>query len=238
MRERKRVCASSNMNSLIGLVDSIDDLLPQTQCRRCGYDGCRPYAQAISDGIADINQCPPGGAKVIEALAHSLGRQSKPLDPRYGEERLPLTAFVDEAQCIGCTLCLQACPVDAIVGAAKHMHTVISLECTDCELCIPVCPVDCISRVPRVTDDGDYSNSFAVCRTKPNHYPWDTLRARLRYQAHQQRVKKRQAPTARMCASAAVQTEKALKQAAIAAALARVRAKRDSLRKVRRDESA
>lgn len=125
--------------------DAIDALLPQTQCTKCGYDGCRPYAEAIAAGEADINQCPPGGEAGIQALAKLLGRAVKPLNPAYGQELpVPLVAWVDEAVCIGCTRCIQACPVDAIVGASKRMHTVISSECTGCELCIPPCPVDCI----------------------------------------------------------------------------------------------
>jgi electron transport complex protein RnfB len=129
----------------IGLADRIDALLPQTQCTRCGYPTCRAYADAIAGGLADIDRCPPGGADGIVALAHLLGRESKPLNPAYGSEAPPLVAFIDEDACIGCTKCIQACPVDAIVGAAKRMHTIIAAECTGCELCLPPCPVDCIA---------------------------------------------------------------------------------------------
>ncbi len=122
----------------------IDALLPQTQCRQCGYPGCKPYAQAIYDNKADINQCPPGGINTIKALAKLLARPSKPLNPEYGTETAPAIAVIDEKVCIGCTLCIRACPVDAILGAAKQMHTVISDECTGCRLCIEPCPVDCI----------------------------------------------------------------------------------------------
>ena len=132
----------------VELADRIDALLPQTQCTRCGYPTCRDYAIAIANGDADINQCPPGGADGVAALAALLGRDGKPLDPRYGVEAPPVVAFIDEDICIGCTKCIQACPVDAIVGAAKRMHTVIADECTGCELCIPPCPVDCISLAP------------------------------------------------------------------------------------------
>ena len=130
------------------LVDKIDSLLPQTQCGQCTYPGCRPYAEAIANGEADINQCPPGGETTIIALADLLGRDPKPLNPDNGvEQTTKMVALIDEAVCIGCTLCIQACPVDAILGAAKHMHTVIADECTGCELCLPPCPVDCIDMV-------------------------------------------------------------------------------------------
>jgi electron transport complex protein RnfB len=125
--------------------ERIDALLPQTQCRQCGYMGCLPYAQAISSGAAAINRCPPGGGGTISALAALLQVPESPLNPDCGAERPRPLALIDEAACIGCTLCIQACPVDAIVGAAKQMHTVIADHCTGCELCLPPCPVDCIS---------------------------------------------------------------------------------------------
>lgn len=130
------------------LVEKIDNLLPQTQCGQCTFPGCRPYAQAIAGGQADINQCPPGGEAVIVALADLLGREPKPLNPENGQEKPKMVAVIDEANCIGCTLCIQACPVDAILGAAKQLHTVIEKECTGCELCIAPCPVDCIAMQP------------------------------------------------------------------------------------------
>ena len=123
---------------------AIDALLPQTQCRRCGHAGCLPYAEAISSGAADINQCPPGGDATIAAIAKLLQKDTKPLNPEYGEYHGRMLAVIDESVCIGCTLCIQACPVDAILGATKQMHTVIASECTGCELCVPPCPVDCI----------------------------------------------------------------------------------------------
>jgi electron transport complex protein RnfB len=131
--------------------DDIDALLPQTQCTRCGYQGCRPYAEAIARGEAEINQCPPGGAATIAALAALLRREPLPLNPANGIEGPPLVARIDEAACIGCAKCLPPCPVDAIVGARKQMHTVIHGLCTGCELCIAPCPVDCISMVPRTS---------------------------------------------------------------------------------------
>ncbi len=126
----------------------IDALLPQTQCTQCGYEGCRPYAEAIASNAAEINQCPPGGDRVVARLALLLGREAKPLNPENGIYRPPQVAVIDEAICIGCTKCIQACPVDAIVGASKLMHTVIASWCTGCELCIPPCPVDCIALEP------------------------------------------------------------------------------------------
>jgi len=126
------------------LAARIDELLPQTQCTRCGYDGCAPYAAAIAAGDAEINQCPPGGAATIAALASLLGRQALPLNPAHGVEAAPRVAWIDESRCIGCARCLAPCPVDAIVGAPKYMHTVLADRCTGCELCLPPCPVDCI----------------------------------------------------------------------------------------------
>lgn len=124
------------------LVERIDAVLPQTQCGQCGFPGCKPYATAIAAGEADINQCPPGGEDGVKKLAELLGVEPKPLN---AEPRPKAVAVIDENTCIGCTLCIQACPVDAILGSAKHMHTVISSECTGCELCLAPCPVDCIS---------------------------------------------------------------------------------------------
>lgn len=130
---------------LWSLAERIDALLPQTQCGRCGYPACRPYAEAIASGEADIDQCPPGGDSGVRALAELLGRTPKPLDPKHGPVKDEETvAWIDETECIGCTRCIQACPVDAILGAAKQMHTVIRAECTGCELCLEPCPVDCI----------------------------------------------------------------------------------------------
>jgi electron transport complex protein RnfB len=129
------------------IADQIDKLLPQTQCGQCSFAGCRPYAEAIAAGEADINRCPPGGEATIQALAELLEVEPKPLDEECGVEKPKTLAVIDEDRCIGCTLCIQACPVDAILGAAKHMHTVIASECTGCELCLPPCPVDCIDMV-------------------------------------------------------------------------------------------
>ena len=127
------------------LVDKINSILPQTQCGQCGFPGCKPYAEAIANGAAEINQCPPGGDENIHKLAELLGKEYKPLSEEHGVEKPKAVALVDEKTCIGCTLCIQACPVDAIVGAAKQMHTIVADLCTGCELCIPPCPVECIS---------------------------------------------------------------------------------------------
>ncbi|MGH8763671.1 MAG: RnfABCDGE type electron transport complex subunit B [Nitrosospira sp.] len=132
------------------LIAEIDAILPQTQCRQCGFSGCEPYATAIVEGRADINQCPPGGEHGIHKLAELLGVSPIPLNPAHGISKPKAAALIDEQICIGCTLCILACPVDAIVGAARQTHTVIAAECTGCELCIAPCPVDCISMVPPV----------------------------------------------------------------------------------------
>lgn len=139
------------------VAERIDQLLPQTQCGQCGYPGCKPYALAIAQGEVDINKCAPGGSDTIAALAELLGRDPIPMDASI-EERPPSVAVIVEADCIGCTLCIQACPVDAIVGATKQMHTVIASECTGCELCLPPCPVECIVMEP--------------LRLDPAHKPW------------------------------------------------------------------
>lgn len=130
------------------LADQINGLLPQTQCGQCGYPGCRPYAQAIAEGDA-INKCPPGGQETIDSLADLLDVEPEPLDAEHGVEKEARVALIREDECIGCTKCIQACPVDAILGAAKHMHTVIADECTGCDLCVEPCPVDCIDMVVR-----------------------------------------------------------------------------------------
>ena len=154
--------------------DAIHALLPQTQCTRCGYQGCRPYAEAIAAGDAEINRCPPGGARTITLLATLLQRSALPLDPECGAEGPATVAVIDESRCIGCARCLPPCPVDAIVGAQRQMHTVINDLCTGCELCIAPCPVDCITLVPR--------SSLAQHSNEPSAA--DNLR---RYDAHERR---------------------------------------------------
>ena len=199
------------------LTDQIDALLPQTQCRQCGYDGCRPYAEAIARGDADINQCPPGGDPGIVALAQLLGREPKALDTSHGEHKPRHIAVIDEAVCIGCTRCIQACPVDAILGATKHMHTIIAAECTGCELCIPPCPVDCIRMVPAPFASPAEQHAFAG-RARERFQFRNARLARLEQERrvrHQPRLN---------AALQDVETEN--KRAAIRAAVERVRIKR------------
>ena len=130
------------------LIEKINSILPQTQCGKCGFSGCKPYATAIVEGRADINQCPPGNEEGIQKLADLLGIKPKPLNTTHGIPKPKSVALIEEEICIGCTFCIQVCPVDAIVGASKRLHTVISRECTGCELCIAPCPVDCITIIP------------------------------------------------------------------------------------------
>jgi electron transport complex protein RnfB len=130
------------------LAEQLDARLPQTQCTRCGYAGCRPYAEAVASGQADFDQCPPGGSATAADLAALLGRPAKPVNPAFGVESPPRVAVIDESACIGCAKCLPACPVDAIVGARRQLHTVLASQCSGCELCLPPCPVDCITLTP------------------------------------------------------------------------------------------
>ena len=188
------------------LADRIDDLLPQTQCTRCGYAGCRPYAEAIADDAVDIDRCPPGGDATIIALAALLGRSAPPLDTSRGLPGPLQVARIDEDACIGCTLCIQACPVDAIVGAPKRMHGVLASLCSGCELCIAPCPVDCIALVP--------------AQREWTHR--DALAARARHATQRQRL-------AAVAASRIATTEARKRDTAVAAALARARARRAPL---------
>jgi electron transport complex protein RnfB len=196
------------------LVERIDALLPQTQCRRCGFEGCRPYACAIAQGGAAINQCPPGGDDTVAALSQLLGIPVLPLDPTRGVPGPPVIARIDEAACIGCTLCIAACPVDAIIGAAKLMHTVLADRCTGCELCLPPCPVDCIALLPA---------GRSWTRT-------DAERARARFGERGRRLE-RKAAGRNACATTADSTShedaaRARRKAAVDAALERARARR------------
>jgi electron transport complex protein RnfB len=209
------------------LADRIDAVLPQTQCTKCGYDGCRPYAEAIAAG-APINRCPPGGEAGIHLLAQLLGRPPLPLDTACGMHQPPRLAVIDEAHCIGCTLCIKACPTDAILGANKLMHTVIAAHCTGCELCIPVCPVDCIELH---NASGPATGWAAWSAQQADH-------ARQRYAVHRERMDGNQARAA--TATAAEEASGSAgptqpcpappaaesKQATIAAILARARAQR------------
>lgn len=202
---------------MTSLVDQLNSLLPQTQCTKCGFDGCKPYAQAMADGRADTNRCPPGGPETIAALSNLLGRDPKPLDPECGEHQPFHVALIDEEHCIGCTLCIQACPVDAILGATQRMHTIITEDCTGCELCVDPCPVDCITMVPA---EREWTKKDAV-RAK-EHYE---LRNQRLMESHHET----KGPAARTLSNkpsvASIDTE-ADKQDRIAKALQRARARR------------
>jgi len=150
------------------MVERIDSILPQTQCGQCGYPGCKPYATAIAKGEADINQCPPGGDDGVKKLAELMGVEYKPLNEEHGITKAKSIAFIDEEICIGCTLCIQACPVDAILGAAKQMHTIIEKECTGCELCLPPCPVDCIEMLPIKESTDNWKWKYPIFKLKEN----------------------------------------------------------------------
>ncbi len=196
----------------MSLADRIDALLPQTQCEQCGYHGCRPYAEAIARGEAKINQCPPGGAAGIVQLAALLDVPVLPLDPEHGVERPRTLARIVEADCIGCTKCIQACPVDAIVGSAKLMHTVIADDCTGCELCVPACPVDCIVLEPMpIAQVNDPAHADA---------------ARIHFQQREARQAREQAQRdAELAARKAAVDAVATQSNPVLAALARARAK-------------
>lgn len=199
------------MNCAPDAADRIDALLPQTQCRRCGYDGCRPYAEAIALGSADINRCPPGGEGTLAALARLLAREAPPLDTSRGLPGPLRIARIDEPACIGCTLCIAACPVDAIVGGQKRMHGVLASLCSGCELCVPACPVDCIEMVPAGRD----------WRTS------DAAAARARHDKRRKRLARGRASRAAPDVGANADNVKARERsAAIAIALARARARR------------
>lgn len=211
------------------LADAIDAALPQTQCTRCGEPDCRRYAQAVATGRAEINQCPPGGAEGIVRLAALTGRTTLPLNPANGSEGPRRLAVIDETWCIGCTLCIKACPVDCIVGAAKQMHTIIEPQCTGCELCIPVCPVDCIS-----LEDATQTTGWAAWS------PAEADAARERYaERNQRRERARREHDERLAAKATHKLahldtetkpgdadETARKRAVIEAAMARARQQR------------
>lgn len=207
------------------LADRIDALLPQTQCTKCGFAGCRPYAEAIAGGDAQINQCPPGGRAGIDTLAALTGRPPLPLNPAHGVEQPLRVAVIDEALCIGCTLCIQACPVDAIVGATRRMHNVLPQHCTGCDLCVAPCPMDCIAMVA-VTPARAWTEA-------------DADRSRARYLARNARLAREKLENEQRLAAKAIakldeiaarddltDAGKARKQAVVQAAIERARARR------------
>ena len=213
------------------LADQVENLLPQTQCTKCGYDGCRPYAEAIAQGTANINQCPPGGMEGVRRLASLTGRPVIPINRANGMERPRAVAFIDESLCIGCTLCIQACPVDAILGATKQMHTILPSLCTGCDLCVAPCPVDCIVLYPV---SGEQTGWDAWSQTQADA-------ARARHDFRTDRLQRERAENdARLAAKAAAKmkeviaevgntpeelAEKERKRAIIAAAMDRARLK-------------
>ena len=219
---------------LAHLTERLNDALPQTQCTRCGYPDCRAYAGAMAEGSATINQCPPGGAEGIRRLAAITGQAERPLNPENGAEGPRALAVIDEAWCIGCTLCIKACPVDSIVGASKLMHTVVDPLCTGCELCIPVCPVDCISMVP-VTGQhtGWQAWSAADAHQAGERYVARTLRVAREARENDERLAaKAQAKLADLASHSRITDPAVLaaKQAVIAAALQRAKAREPQLR--------
>lgn len=206
------------------------DVLPQTQCARCGYPNCAGYAQAIASGAAPINQCPPGGAQGVTRLARLTGQAEQAINPEFGQEGPMTVAVIDEDWCIGCTLCLKACPTDAIVGANKRMHTVIDAYCTGCDLCLPVCPVDCIRM--EVIDQqrtGWDAWSAEQAATARQRYAWHTERMLRDQQENERRLEEKASMKLADLANHSRHTDPALldkKRAIIEAALARARAKR------------
>jgi Na+-translocating ferredoxin:NAD+ oxidoreductase subunit B len=215
----------------VGLAEALLDALPQTQCTRCGYPDCRAYAQAMADGAADINQCPPGGAQGVVRLAAITGRGATPLNPANGVEGPLRLALIDEAWCIGCTLCIKACPVDCIVGGPKLMHTVVTAQCTGCELCLPVCPVDCIAMIDVTPGRSGWGAwSAAQAATARDRYAFHQTRVERDAIEHAQRLaEKAQAHLADMAgASKLTETDDLqAKRAVIEAALARAQRKKD-----------
>lgn len=219
-----------------GLARQINDALPQTQCTRCGYPDCQAYAQAIAQEGVPINQCPPGGAEGIRRLARITGQPLLPLNPTHGTEGPRVVVWIDETWCIGCTLCIKACPVDAITGSNKRMHTVIERVCTGCELCLPVCPVDCMHTYPAPASHETLPTGWDAWS------PSQALEARKRYEfrstrlmreerEHQKSLEAKAAMKLKDLAAHSQHTDPAVldkKRAVIEAALARARAKNES----------
>jgi Na+-translocating ferredoxin:NAD+ oxidoreductase subunit B len=214
------------------LAARILDALPQTQCQRCGYPDCAGYANAIAAGMADINQCPPGGAQGVQRLAQIAGKPPKPLNPKFGLEGPRQVAFVDENWCIGCTLCIDACPTDAIVGSNKRMHTVIEAYCTGCELCLPVCPVDCILlEDTSVGTTGWAAWPQSLANTARDRYEFRNDRRKRNESENEKRREEKALAKLADLPKQSSHTDPAVldqKRAVIEAALARARAKRQA----------
>ena len=219
------------------LADRIEDLLPQTQCTKCAFAGCRPYAEAIAAGQANYNQCPPGGAEGVARLAHLLGKPVIPLNPVNGVERQRPVALIDESLCIGCTLCIQACPVDAIVGAAKQMHTILPELCTGCDLCVAPCPVDCIAMIPITPGKTGWAAwSQEQADSAKERYDFRTARLQREKAENDARLAakaatKLSAVEAEVVATPAELAEKERKRAIIQAAMERARIKKEQAAK-------
>lgn len=216
------------------LADQIEDALPQTQCTKCGYAGCRPYAEAVAAGIAGYNQCPPGGDDGIVRLARLLNRPIIPLNTVHGVVRERPVAFIDEALCIGCTLCIQACPVDAIVGAAKQMHTILPDLCTGCDLCVAPCPVDCIAMIP-VTPGRTGWHAWSQAQADAARSRHDSRSARLLRERLENDARLAAKAAAKLAvlnaetpATAAELAERERKRAIIAAAIERARIRQEA----------
>jgi electron transport complex protein RnfB len=220
--------AASTEEALVG---RILDALPQTQCTRCGYPDCAAYAQAIAECAADINQCPPGGDTGVIRLAEITGRASKPLNPEFGIEAPRTVAFIDENWCIGCTLCIDACPTDAIIGSNKLMHTVIEEFCTGCELCLPVCPVDCILLENTGNTTGWAAWSTELAATARNRYAFRSFRRTREEAEHALRLEEKARMKLADLPAHSQHTDPAVldkKRAVIEAALVRARQKREA----------
>lgn len=202
-------------------IKAIDEWLPQTQCTQCTYPRCHDYAVALADGEADINQCPPGGEITVNGLAVLLDRPAKPIDPKFGVHKPKQVAVIDETICIGCVMCIKACPTDAIIGAAKVMHTVIERDCTGCELCLEPCPVDCIDMVDQIQVS---ENSWRW----PDYSPLAAKRARVQTEQKLEREANRKFDKSSMKKLKELRKEKGSEQikSDIAAALARVQARK------------
>lgn len=219
------------------LAEQLEDLLPQTQCTKCGYPSCRAYAEAMANDNASYNQCPPGGAEGIARLAGLLGKPVVPLNPENGAERPRSLAVIDETLCIGCTLCIQACPVDAIIGAAKQMHTVLNALCTGCDLCVAPCPVDCISMIeitPGKTGWAAWSQEQAdAARRRHNFRNFHLKRERDENEARlaAKAAAKLKAIEKEAALSTEAQAEQARKKAIIQAAIERARQRKEEAAK-------